>query len=480
MSVSTATMQKTGGDPEGSGTRGMGASAALALGAIAAGWVVYELMPGAMEEGARRMSAIFTVAVLLWISEAIPLFATSLGIIALEAWWVALPQDIGAHMKYQSVFNSLSNPVIFLFLGGFIMAKSVQKERIDIQMAALMLRAFGTRPWAVLAGLMLVTACFSMWMSNTATTAMMIIMVQPFVERMEKRDQFRKALVLAVPFAANIGGIGTPIGTPPNAIALAQLELSGTQISFVAWMAFAVPLMLGALVVAWGLLLILFRPGMERFEVTVEHEFRATSAAITVYLTFAVTVLLWVTSSWHGIPTEVVAVLPATVLTVTRVISEKDFNRLEWNILMLIAGGVALGDGITNTGLDKWIVAALPSTGMSFFALTALVGLMAIGLSTFISNSVAALILVPIGLALASGMGSNAIQFQVLAAMCAIMTSFAMSLPISTPPNAIAYGTGEVSNRDMIISGGIIGVAASVVVVLTGPFVIEHVLRWIG
>jgi sodium-dependent dicarboxylate transporter 2/3/5 len=112
--------------------------------------------------------------------------------------------------------------------------------------------------------------------------------------------------------------------------------------------------------------------------------------------------------------------------------------------------------------------------------LVALIGLIGIALSTVISNSVAALILVPIGLAMATGIGSSTIQLQVLAAMCAIMTSFAMSLPISTPPNAIAYGTGQVRNRDMMISGGIIGVVASVVVILTGPFVIEHILTWMG
>lgn len=452
----------------------------LALAALLVAAGVYFMMPATMEEGARRMATIFALAVVLWITEAIPLFATSLGVIALESWWVALPTDVGAHMKYQVVFNSLSNPVIFLFLGGFIMAKSVQKHRIDVQMAALMLRAFGSRPLAVLAGIMLITALFSMWMSNTATTAMMIIMVQPFVDRLQERDRFRKALVLAVPFAANIGGIGTPIGTPPNAIALAQLQTAGLHISFVSWMAFAVPLMLISLVLVWVLLVVLFKPRTDRFEVKVESNFKATPEAMTVYLTFAITVILWVTGSWHGIPTEVVAVLPAAVLTMTRVISEKDFNRLEWNILMLIAGGVALGDGITSTGLDKWVVAMLPSQGLNFFMLTGLVGLIAIGLSTVISNSVAALILVPIGLAMATGIGASTIQLQVLAAMCAIMTSFAMSLPISTPPNAIAYGTGEVRNRDMMISGGIIGVVASVVVILTGPFVIEHILTWVG
>src|SRR5690606_17905956 len=151
-----------------------------------------------------------------------------------------------------------------------------------------------------------------------------------------------------------------------------------------------------------------------------------TADALTVYATFAVTVLLWVTSSWHGVPTEVVAVLPAAVLTLTRIISQTDFNRLEWNILVLIAGGIASGDGITSTGLDRWIMAAFPSSGMSFFMLVAVIGLLGIVLSTVISNSVAAMILIPIGLAMATGMGSTTVQLEVLAAMCAIMSSFAM------------------------------------------------------
>lgn len=450
------------------------------IASVMAGAAAYFLMPDSMDEGARRMAAIFAAAVVLWITEAIPLFATSLCVIALESWWVAVPENIGAAMEYKAVFNSLSNPVIFLFLGGFILAKSVQKERIDVQMAALLLRAFGRRPWAVLAGIMLITAIFSMWMSNTATTAMMIIMVQPFLQRLNARDRFRKALILAVPFAANIGGIGTPIGTPPNAIAMAQLEDAGIGISFFTWMAFAFPLMLASLVVMWAFLVTMFRPRGDRFEVQVEHDFKLTMHAAVVYCTFAVTVLLWLTGSFHGVPTAVVAILPAAVLTVTHVISREDFNQLEWNILMLIAGGIALGDGITSTGLDTWIVKALPSDNLTFFLLAALISILALVMSTVISNSVATMILLPIGLAMAASLDCTTIQTQVLAGMCAIMASFAMGLPISTPPNAIAYGTGQIENRDMLLIGGITGIAAAVFVILTGPTVISLILRLVA
>jgi sodium-dependent dicarboxylate transporter 2/3/5 len=455
------------------GRRGsVGVQAVLVLAAVLAGTLTYWLMPESMEPGARRMASIFAVAVVLWVTEAIPLFATSLVVIALEAWWVAIPRGVAGDLSYTVVFNSLSNPIIFLFLGGFILAKAVQKERIDIQMAALLLRAFGNRPAAVLAGMMLITALFSMWMSNTATTAMMIVMVQPLLTGLKERDRFRKALVLSVPFAANIGGIGTPIGTPPNAIALAQLEALGMPVSFLGWMSFAVPLMLLSLAVLWFSLLTIYRPRTGRLEVAIEEVFRLTPKAMVVYATFAVTVVLWLTGSWHGVPTAVVAILPAAALTVARVIGKDDFNTLEWNILILIAGGIALGEGFSRTGLDQWIVRLIPAQGLNFYLLAALFGAVTIALSSVISNSVATLLLLPIGLAMAQSLGGTSTQIQVFAAMCALTASYAMSLPISTPPNAIAYGTGQIESRDMLLVGGVAGVAATLLVVTTGPIVI--------
>lgn len=448
--------------------------------AVAMGVVTYFIMPGEMEEPARRMAAIFSVALVLWVTEAIPLFATSLLVIALQAFWIAIPvfPDLpDFSMRYQSVFNAFSNPVIFLFLGGFILARAVQQEKIDIQMASWLLKAFGTRPWAVLAGIMFITAAFSMWMSNTATAAMMIVMVQPFLRQIGERDAFRKALILAVPFAANIGGVGTPIGTPPNAIAVAIMAERGMHITFLTWMAFAVPLMLGSLVVMWFTLLTIFRPKTERFDITISSDFRLTRKSVIVYITFFTTVFLWLTSEWHGVPTEVVAVLPAAVLTLTNVITRKDFDSLEWNILMLMAGGIALGSGIMGTNLDDWIVRLMPSEGVGFFALAAIVSIAAVSLSTVISNTVATNILLPIGLAMAVGIGASDVKLEVIAIMIAVMASYAMALPISTPPNAIAYGTGQIKSKDMLFVGGCTSIVAALLVIFTGPFVIEFILN---
>ena len=457
----------------------------LVLTAFAAGAVTYFMLPASMDEPARRMATIFVTALVLWVSEAVPLFATSMLVIASEAWWLALPTGWEHDIAYTDIFASLGSPIIFLFLGGFILAKSVQKEGIDVQMAAVLMRPFGRHPGGVLAGVMFITALFSMFMSNTATTAMMIVLVQPLALQVPADDRFRRGLVLAVPFAANVGGIGTPIGTPPNAIALEALRARGLEINFFQWMAFALPLLVGTLVVMWILLLSLYRPRQKGLSVEVKSDFQFTRNAMIVYATFTLTLGLWLTSPWldsflgFHLPTAVVAVVPAAILTATKVISRKDFNSLEWDVLVLIAGGIALGKGLSLTGLDVWLVEALPTGQMTYFMLVAACCLVVVGLGTVMSHTVATTIVVPLGMAVAAGVVSDP-QLQVLAVMIAIASSYAVGLPISTPPNAIAYGSNLVDTRDIMRVGILTSVVATVIIVTTGPAVVSFILGIVG
>jgi sodium-dependent dicarboxylate transporter 2/3/5 len=444
----------------------------LFLAALLLATLAYSGAPEDLGEGSRRMVFIFVFALVMWVTEAIPLFATSLFVIGMTSWWVSLPEAVSPNMAYTDVFHAFSSPVIFLFLGGFILASAVQKQKIDMQMAGLLLRAFGTRPAMVLFGVMAITAIFSMWMSNTATTAMMIVLIQPFLAQLPETERYRKGLILAIPFAANIGGVGTPIGTPPNAIALGQLADRGLHISFVQWMLFGVPLVLLALLAMWGALYVCFRPHRDTPALSIDQKFKLHRDAKVVYATFLVTVGLWLTSTWHGVPTAVVALLPAVLLTMTGIINKDDFNRLEWNILVLIAGGIALGDGMVSTGVDSWIVSRLPLEGTSIRVLGATLAATAMVLSTVMSHTVATNLLLPIGLAAAAITGDNT-DIQVVAILCAVLSSFAMGLPISTPPNAIAYSTGQISSRDMLLVGGLTSVLATLVVIVTGPFVIR-------
>ncbi len=446
---------------------------ALAVGAGVAAYI-YLVQADMMNEPQRRMAAIFVMALVLWVTEAVPLFATSLLVIVTQVWLIAVP-DLGIDMEYTDVFAALSNPIIFLFLGGFILAKGVQKEGLDVQMASLLLRPFGKTPYGILAGIMLITAVFSMWMSNTATTAMMVVLVAPLAAQIAATDRFRTGLILGVPFAANIGGIGTPIGTPPNAIALAQLTERGLELNFMEWMAFAVPLLLGTLAVMWLALLVIFRPATKTLDLHIPQDFRISFNAVLVFLTFLVTVGLWLTTPFHGVPNAVVAMVPAAAFTVARIIGRHDFNRLEWDVLILMAGGISLGAGITATGLDEWIMESFAFGDLTPFALIAVSCVITVFLSTIISNTVTANIMLPLGMAIAAGF-EDAQFVQVLAIMIAISSSYAMGLPISTPPNVIAYGSGMISSRNIMLVGGLTSCVATVIIVLTGPGVVEFIL----
>lgn len=424
------------------------------------------------------MLGIFVLAALLWVTEALPLFATALLVIALQvvllanpAHWPGLGFADGDSPTFQSILASAVDPVIVLFFGGFLLAQAAVKEGVDATIASAILRPFGSRPSVVLLGVMLVTAVFSMWMSNTATAAMMITLIVPMLREVPRGQPFRKAMILAVPFAANIGGMGTPIGTPPNAVAIGFLRKSGINVTFLEWMLVAVPLMLGLLAICWLLLWALY-PARTKSLTLVTQKRQITTRSIYVAVIFLITVLLWMSEPWHGLPASVVALLPAIAYTAPGVLTHEDVNRLDWNILILIAGGISLGAGIHMTGLDATLVSIL-SRGAETLTFTTVLVLVAwtVLLSTFMSNTAAANLLLPIGVSLAASMRSADHTPAIQVAMSiALAASVSMALPISTPPNAIAYARHEVTTREMAIPGAIIGVIAALLIVFfCGP-----------
>jgi len=427
------------------------------------------------------MAGIFLLAAILWASEALPLFATSLLVIGLQTLllanpgqWPGLGFAAGDGPGYQQVLTAPLDPVIVLFFGGFLLARAGVKEGVDGAMAALMLRPCGGRPLLVLLGIMVTTAVFSMWMSNTATAAMMITLVAPLLARLPDAEPFRKALVLAVAFAANIGGMGTPIGSPPNAVAIGYLERAGISMSFIEWMVLAIPLMTILLLFAWLLLWTLYRPRQRGLALGVAPQPMRRRGWYVVGV-FCLTVVLWLSEPLHGLPAAVVALLPAVIFTASGLLGRDDVNSLQWNILILIGGGISLGAGMRMTGLDEAIAAALGAAGVLELGLLglAILALATLALSTFMSNTAAANLLLPIALSLAAVIepgGSLALQF----ALCIALTaSVSMALPVSTPPNAIAYARGEIGTRDMVLPGIVIGALAVVLIVLGSGLVIR-------
>jgi sodium-dependent dicarboxylate transporter 2/3/5 len=323
---------------------------------------------------------------------------------------------------------------------------------------------------------MVATAFFSMWMSNTAASAMMITLVAAMTARIAADEPFKRGMILGVAFAANIGGMGTPIGTPPNAIALSALRQRDINVGFGEWMLIAVPLAIGLLLASWILLLILYGPRGRDLDLRPERK-PLTGRGKVTFAVFVLTIVLWLSQPLHGYPSYIVALLPAVLFTMTGIIGPKDLNQLEWNVLILIAGGLALGLGMRVVGLDSTLADAVTGSGLTnAFLVVALLAGATLLLSNFMSNTATANIVVPVGVtimtALAGAEGES--QVVVLAVSLALVASIAMSLPVSTPPNAIAFSTDQITVRELATSGTILSLIGLVLIVAFGSTIIAY------
>ena len=423
----------------------------------------------------QRMIAIFVFAALMWMFEIIPNWTTSLLVIVVMLLSVSdkglaffCKPEYGTLVDYKSIMASFADPVVMLFLGGFVLAIIASKYGMDAAIAKVLLGIFGKKPKMVLLGFLIVIALFSMFMSNTATAAMMLAFLAPVLKSLPEDETGKVGLALAIPVSANLGGIGTPIGTPPNAIAIGALENAGYQISFVTWMTRMVPFVIIMIAIAWVLLQVFFPFKSERIELKIEVQERKKDwRTYVAWITFFATILLWVTESLTGINSNVVALIPLAVYTATGVFERSDIKEINWSVLWLVAGGFALGTGLNKTGLAATLINAIPFSTMNVVVVLIIAGLICYLLSNFISNSATAALLVPIlvvvGTAMSDPAAANNAQFVSLGGMnamipfIAICASIAMLLPISTPPNAIASSTGLVQTKDMSKVGIIIG-----------------------
>ena len=423
----------------------------------------------------QRVIAIFVWAACMWIVEAVPAWTTSLLIIVIMLLTVsdsAITPLISGYdksdlMSYKVIMNTFANPTVMLFMGGFILALVASKSGVDVSMARAMLKPFGSKPSVLLFGFMLVTAVFSMFVSNTATAAMMLTFLAPVLRQLPPTEKGTAALALAIPIGANIGGLATPIGTPPNGIALQYIngEL-GLGVDFGEWMIVMTPLMLVILVLSWVLLRFSYPFTAKKVNMHIMGGAKKGWRTYVIYGTLAVTILLWMFEKVTGINSYVVALFPIGVFAITRIIKSSDLKDIDWACLWMVAGGFALGEGMSKTGLADNLVKAIPFD--SWPAIVVLIGggLICWLLSQFISNSAATALMVPILVAVGKGIEGPLGDYGgigTLLVAVAMAASFAMSLPISTPPNAIAYSTGLIKTKQMFVTGMIVGVVSLVI-----------------
>ena len=421
----------------------------------------------------QRTIALFVFAAFMWILEVVPAWATSIITMVLLIFTVSNGQfaflrtgeNLGTLVSYKDFMAQFASPTIMLFMGGFVLAIAATKVGLDVVLAKVLLAPFGKNPKTVLLGILLVVAVFSMFMSNTATAAMMLAFLAPVLKNLPADGKGRIGLALAIPIGANIGGIGTPIGTPPNVIALGYLkENLGIEIGFGEWCLRMVPFVIVMLLIAWFFLLLFFPFKAKEIKLEINADRKKDFHFWVVAATFVITIVLWlIPEKITGLNSNEVALIPFAIFVATGVFSKNDFKEINWDVLWMVAGGLALGTALMKTGLAQVLVDTIPFASMPALVVIIVSGIVGYAIANFLSHTSAANLLLPILATVATAVDLGA--FGGSAALLiglAISTSVAMILPISTPPNAIASSTGLVETKDMAKMGVIMGLVGLV------------------
>lgn len=403
------------------------------------------------------LGLLFAVAT-LWLTEAIPLAAA--------AMLIPIVVVVTGLSDADKVLQPFAHPIIVLFLAGFLMAEGMHRTGVDRLVALTILNWSSLRPAYLMLTMMALTAFLSMWMSNTASVAIIIPIALAILNKLPEevgRTGFRRALILGVAYAATVGGIGSAIGTPANILAITYLnEFTGAKLAFVDWFRIGLP-MTGLMVpVIWLYLLISFRVQTGQVGNLSRAVFQQERADLgppsrgqwIVLLTFVGVMVLWLTERWHGVPTGIVALTGALVLFATSTIGQEDLNRINWNALLTFGGGLAIGTVLMQTGVSDWI--ALQLTGLSqqpAFLVIFLVAALTLVIGAFISNTACAAMLIPIAIPLAQVLQ---IDPRLLVAVIAIASSVDFALVVGTPPTMMAYSTGlfrvpEIVRRGLLL-----------------------------
>ncbi|MBN2614223.1 MAG: SLC13/DASS family transporter [Bacteroidales bacterium] len=454
-----------------------------------------------LEPGKPAVTATLAVALLMaiwWITEVVPLAVTSL-------LPVVLFPLLGV-MNGKAVSSTYFNHVIFLFIGGFIVALAIQKWNLHRRIALKILMFTGTSPLRILLGFMFATAFLSMWISNTATAMMMVPILLSIISKLEdyvepkELKKYSIGLLLGVAYSASIGGIATLVGTPPNLSLVRIFQImfpQAPEISFSSWFVFALPLAAVIFVVTWLYLYWIYKPGKswvtERNQISFKKQYDALGPAgreeRIVLIDFILMAVLWLTRSnidlgsihipgWSSLFSHpeylndgTVAIAMATLLFFVpsktgqgRVMGWSDTKTLPWNIVLLFGGGFALASGFKESGLSLWFGSQLSGIGALHPILILLIITLGVTfLTELTSNTATTEMLLPVLAGLAVTLQVNPLLFMIPATISA---SMAFMLPVATPPNAIVFGSNRIAMKQMAKTGLLLNLIGAVVITL--------------
>ena len=467
----------------------------LILGPFLFAFVFFEILPiSDLTEESRAVLACALWISTWWITEAIPISATSLLPIVL------LPLTQGAPIAQTTA--AYGDKMLFLFVGGFIIAIGMQKWGLHKRIALSIISAIGTKTHTLILGFMIATAFLSMWISNTATTLMMVTIAAALITQTKEYlpksgDDFFKALLLSIAFSASIGGVATLIGTPTNPIFVAIAnDLYGSEFSFTDWMLFALPFSLVMLGITWFVLThvvyktkkISLPMGKDLIREELSALGKMSREEKSIAIVFTLTAIAWMTRSFFlnqfipGINDTTIAIVAA--LTMFLIPSKKDkgqklltwaeAERLPWGIIILFGGGLSLAAAFRSSGLAEWLgMQLVQAGGLPLLVLILIVALSVNFLTEVTSNVATASIVLPVLASLATVIGIDPYMLMIPATMAA---SCAFMLPVATAPNAIVFGSGHLEIQDMVRAGFLLNIISTVLISLLIYFLLPVVM----
>ncbi|QYO66239.1 SLC13 family permease [Leptolyngbya sp. 7M] len=408
--------------------------------------------------------AVAGVCLVIWLSEIAPPFVPTILLWALIPLVVA-PFD--PSLSLARVLDWAADPVLALFLGGFAMGVAAELYGLDRQLIAFAIRYSGGSYRGLLFLVIFLTAFLSMWLSNIAAAALMFACLRTWLAEFGEEDLGRRMLLLGVALGADLGGIATPIGTGPNAVAIASISET-MPVSFIGWMVFAFPLTIGMLIISYIFLVWRNRTivaseawrGYRKQIKPVSLDEVATRQRGILICLMVVTILFWLAEPIHGIPAAVISLCTTAALFLLGTLSKESLRKIDWSTLLLISGGITLGKLLEATNTVGTFIAEISLDGIDprigLFVLCLFTALLA----ALMSNTASVIMMIPIATALIPSPSTPII--------IAISASFGIPFIISTPPNAMAYGEGGLRATDLLWPGLLIMISGCFVVSFTG------------
>lgn len=426
-----------------------------AIAAIIAYFLATSILP--FEPLVNKGLALATFIGILWLTEAIHITATAI-LVPMLAIFIGIPE-----YDTKKALTSFADPIIFVFFGGFALAAAIHVQKLDRKIAFGLVSLAGGHLGRAIVMIFAVTAFLSMWISNTATAAMMLplaIGLLSHVDASKDRNTFIFAL-LGIAYSASIGGIGALVGSPPNGIAAKELGLD-----FMGWMKFGLPVMLVSLPVLLGVMYLILRPNLSHKVNLVHEDIPWTMPRVLTIVVFAITAISWIFGKQLGemfgfkSPDTVIALFAAVAVLMLGLVSWKQVSdNTDWGVLMLFGGGIALSDIMKNTGASAVLAEQISGglAGSSAIIVILVVAAFIIFLTEFTSNTASAALLVPLFVPIGTALG---LPPEILVMVIGIGASCAFMMPVATPPNAIVMGTGHIKQGDMMKVGFFLNLAA--------------------